>query len=51
MITLPGVGVRSVSIEGLLKTKQSERKKDRLDRHALDCAIAAARRQEGDSEQ
>ena len=39
-IDLDGVSVRAVDIEGLLKTKQSARDKDKLDRLVLERALA-----------
>ena len=39
-IDLDGVSVRTVDIEGLLKTKQSARDKDKLDRLVLERALA-----------
>ncbi len=41
LIDLDGVEIYSVSIEGLLKTKQSKRQKDALDRLILERAILA----------
>ena len=43
-IDLDGVSVRTVDIEGLLKTKQSARDKDKLDRLVLEHALAELRR-------
>jgi hypothetical protein len=42
-IDLDGVPVRTLDLVGLLKTKQSARDKDRLDRIVLERAIAAAK--------
>ena len=38
-IDFEGVSVRTLSLEGLLKTKQSSRDKDRLDRQILERAL------------
>ena len=43
-IDLDGVPVRTLDIEGMLKTKQSQREKDRLDRMALERALDEAKR-------
>jgi hypothetical protein len=43
-IDFDGVPVRTLNIEGLLKTKQSVREKDRLDREVLERAIEAYRK-------
>lgn len=43
-IDLDGVPLRTLDIEGLLKTKQSARDKDRLDRLVLERAIEVLRR-------
>jgi len=43
-IDLDGVPVRTLDIEGLLKTKQTSRDKDRLDRLVLERALAEFRR-------
>lgn len=43
-IDFDGVPVRTLNIEGLLKTKQSVREKDRLDREVLERAIGAAKK-------
>lgn len=43
-IDFDGVPVRTLNIEGLLKTKQSVREKDRLDREILERAMQAARK-------
>ena len=44
-IELDGVPVRTLDLVGLLKTKQSARDKDRLDRVALERALEEAKRQ------
>ena len=43
-IDLDGVPVRTLDIEGMLKTKQSQRDKDRFDRLALERALDEAKR-------
>ena len=43
-IDFDGVPVRTLNIEGLLKTKQSARDKDRLDREILERALEAAKK-------
>lgn len=43
-IDFDGVPIRTLNIEGLLKTKQSVRDKDRLDREILERAIEAAKK-------
>lgn len=43
-IDLDGVPVRTLDLEGMLKTKQSQREKDRLDRMALERALDEAKR-------
>lgn len=43
-IDLDGVPIRTLNAEGLLKTKQSTREKDRLDREVLERAVEIARR-------
>lgn len=43
-IDFDGVPIRTLNIEGLLKTKQSVRDKDRLDREVLERAIDAAKK-------
>ena len=43
-VDLGGVTVRTLDIEGLLKTKQSQRDKDKLDRLVLERALAEFRR-------
>ncbi|MBI2960295.1 MAG: hypothetical protein HYY28_08280 [Betaproteobacteria bacterium] len=43
-VDLGGVTVRTLDIEGLLKTKQSARDKDKLDRLILEQALAELRR-------
>lgn len=45
MIDLDGVPVRTVNLEGLLRTKQTMRDKDVSDRHVLERALDACRRQ------
>ena len=45
-IELDGVPIRTLDLEGLLKTKQSSRDKDRLDRVALERALEEAKRKE-----
>lgn len=42
-IDLDGVPVRTLDLAGLLKTKRSDRDKDRLDRQILERALAAAK--------
>jgi hypothetical protein len=42
-IDFDGVPVRTLSIEGLLKTKQTARDKDKLDRLILERAIQAGK--------
>ena len=44
-IELDGVPIRTLDLVGLLKTKQSARDKDRLDRIALERALEEAKRQ------
>lgn len=44
VIDFEGVPVRTLDIEGLLKTKQSVRDKDRLDRIVLERALEALRK-------
>ncbi len=39
-IDFEGVPVRTLNLEGLLKTKQAPRDKDRLDREVLERALA-----------
>jgi predicted nucleotidyltransferase len=46
-IDLDGVPVRTLGLEGLLKTKQSVRDKDRLDREVLERALAESKKPEG----
>ncbi len=46
-IDFDGVLLRTVNLEGLLKTKQSSREKDRMDRAILERALAASKRQSG----
>lgn len=41
-IDFDGIPVRTLNLEGLLKTKQSDREKDRLDRLAIERALEAA---------
>ncbi len=43
-IDLDGVPIRTLNAEGLLKTMQSMREKDRLDREVLERAVEIARR-------
>lgn len=43
-IDVDGVAVRTLDLEGLLKTKQTPRDKDRLDRAVLEQALQAIRR-------
>lgn len=43
-IDLDGIPVRTLDLEGMLKTKQSQREKDRLDRLALERALEDAKR-------
>ena len=43
-IDLDGIPVRTLNLEGLLKTKQSDRDKDRQDRLAIERALAEANR-------
>jgi predicted nucleotidyltransferase len=50
MVDLEGVPVRTVSLEGLLRTKQTAREKDVSDRHILERAIQMFRMNEGKSE-
>ena len=45
-IDLDGVAVRTLDVEGLLKTKQSLRDKDRLDRIILERALEESRRRD-----
>ncbi len=45
-IDLDGVPVRTLNLEGLLKTKQSVRDKDRLDREVLERALAESKKPE-----
>jgi predicted nucleotidyltransferase len=45
-IDFDGVPVRTLSLEGLLRTKQSARDKDKLDRDVLERALAELSRQE-----
>ena len=44
-IDLDGVPVRTLNIEGLLKTKQSARAKDQMDRIVLERALLESKRQ------
>lgn len=44
-IELDGVPVRTLDLEGMLKTKQSTREKDRLDRLALERALEEGKRE------
>lgn len=43
-VDLDGVPVRTLSLEGLLRTKQTQRRKDQLDRLVIERAIEAAAR-------
>lgn len=43
-VDLDGVAVRTLDLEGLLKTKQTARDKDRVDRAVLEQALQAMRR-------
>ena len=43
-VDLEGVAIRTVDLEGLLKTKQSVRDKDKLDRMVIERALAEFRR-------
>ncbi len=43
-IDLDGIPVRTLNLEGLLKTKQSERERDRMDRFAIERALEAAKK-------
>jgi predicted nucleotidyltransferase len=45
-IDLDGVPVRTLGLEGLLKTKQSVRDKDKLDREVLERALAESKKPE-----
>lgn len=47
-IDLDGVALRTLDLEGLLKTKQTSREKDKLDRSILERALEALRRNAGD---
>ena len=42
-IDFDGVALRTVSLEGLLKTKQTSREKDKMDRVILERALAASK--------
>ena len=42
-IDFEGVPLRTVNLEGLLKTKQSSREKDKMDRVILERALAASK--------
>lgn len=44
-VDLEGIPVRTVSLEGLLRTKQTVRDKDVADRHVLERALALFRKQ------
>ena len=44
-IDFDGVPLRTVTLEGLLKTKQTSREKDQLDRIVLERALAASKYQ------
>ncbi|GHU05185.1 hypothetical protein FACS1894158_07230 [Betaproteobacteria bacterium] len=48
-VDLDGIPVRTVSLEGLLRTKQTARDKDVSDRHILERAIEAFRENSGES--
>jgi hypothetical protein len=43
-VDFDGVPLRTVNLEGLLKTKQSSREKDQMDRIILERALAASKR-------
>lgn len=43
-VDFDGVPLRTVSLEGLLKTKQSSREKDQMDRLILERALAASKK-------
>ena len=43
IINLDGISVRTLSLDGLLKTKQSGRDKDKIDRLVLEKALAVLR--------
>ncbi|MBU0752554.1 MAG: hypothetical protein KJ787_06540 [Gammaproteobacteria bacterium] len=47
IIELDGSPIRTLNVEGLLLTKQTYREKDKIDRLALERAIAEKRRREG----
>ena len=47
MIDFDGIALCTLDIEGLLKTKQSQREKDRLDRLVLERALLALREPKG----
>lgn len=47
-IDLDGVALRTLDLEGLLKTKQTSREKDKLDRSILERALEALRRNDRD---
>lgn len=47
-IELDGMPIRTLNIDGLLLTKQTCRDKDKLDRFALERAVAEKRKREGD---
>jgi predicted nucleotidyltransferase len=46
-VLLDGIPVKTVDLEGLLKTKQTVRSKDAGDRYALERALAEQRRRQG----
>ena len=46
-IDFDGIALCTLDIEGLLKTKQSQREKDRLDRLVLERALLALREPKG----
>ena len=48
-INLDGIPIKTLNLEGLLKTKQSLRDKDRIDRTVLERALTAMRSKNGDN--
>jgi len=48
-INLDGIPVKTLNLEGLLKTKQSLRDKDRMDRTVLERALATMKSKNGDN--
>ena len=44
-IDLDGIAVRTINLEGMLKTKQTSRDKDKLDRMILERALAESKKQ------